>query len=348
MTVRVPACANCGSPVPVVGGQFLVNCRYCGHRYFLQNPEKPALVLQENCSLEDAKTILSRAFHQPGTDREFAGRAFLERALLYYVPFYDLCGTRAGYRKHPGNAPPAPSSLIRSLAFKPGSPLHRLSVQAEERLPVEDQTVFSSNSFQYYAPASSFMLQKLPGLDPSFLEQAVLEAKQIPFDPLELRRRGVLLAPELPPPTAETQPGGDPELVELQVRLVYLPVWELNFSFQGLIFKSYLNAADRTPLLVNSLADSTRNRAFSLSALLAFAVVLAHALRSGLNGSLMALIFFFAFAALFKLMADYLWSLFSGRFYRELLPGGLGSQIRPIRETSLKKVLASIMKRRRS
>jgi len=309
----------------------------------MRNPEKPALALKPVIDRERAQSIVTEIGRHRNTDPSFIRKARFDQATLYFCPLYDIAGTKADFRRHPRQISP-PTKPEKSPWETGFHALEFFSVFRQKN-QCQDKTVFSSSSFQFYAPANPFLLQRMPNLDLLCLENAILKAEQLPFDPLSMRRQGVLLGPDLPPPIAALAEEEKTGLIESQIRVLYFPIWEISFSHNGLVYKNYVDAIEGTPLLVQTLHDSFSNRLYSMLGLLAFALILAGTLRQASNGSLLFMLLTLGFSGLFYLMADFLWDLFSGNNMLEILPALQGLQIRKIREIPLRMIIAGLFRR---
>jgi len=292
MTVTLINCVHCGGPLPVAVGQCICRCAYCRNPYFLDQGRPPAVVLASELNADRARTAVLAALQDPRIEPGFRKRTFFERATLFYIPFNEVRGIKAGW----GTAEP-------------------------ER---GNRDSFSVVSFEYIEPANDLSALYLDVLDRNIVEAAMLKARQIPFRPVEMRRQGVVL-PATPNPFSNyTKEVPDiRDTVESHLRLVYLPVWEIAYSYRGMMFHSYCSAVDGTMIQVNGLRNHRRKLllsllgSFSLALLLGrpirFAIDLAGRVRPGLIPLLTAGLLFACAALAWALLFPYLWRLFAFR-----------------------------------
>lgn len=252
MNVSVVNCNHCGGPLPVVPGQCICRCAYCRNPYYLNLDQPPAVVLADEVDADEARDMVLKALRDPRIEPGFRARTYFERATLFYIPFSEVRGIKAGW------APNDPA--------KPGG------------------DGYSLVSFEYLEPANDLSAISLEVLDRNLVESAMLKAEQIPFQPVEMRRRGVVL-PASPPGFSR---GGNEspdfrETVETHLRIIYFPVWEIAYSYRGMVFYSYCSAVDGSLILVNGLRNHRRKLALSLLGSFSLALLLGRSVRLAIN-----------------------------------------------------------------
>jgi len=292
MTVSVINCTHCGGPLPVVPGQCICRCEYCRNPYFLDQGQPPAVVLASELDAGQARAAVLTALRDPRIEPGFRKETFFERATLFHIPFSEVRGIKAGWTAD----------------------------EAEHN----NRDAFSIVSFEYLEPANDLSALYLDVLDRNIVEAAMLKARQVPFRPVEMRRRSVVLPATLHTVTRTTaEAPGVRDTVEKHLRLVYLPVWEIAYSYRGMMFHSYCSAVDGTMILVNGLRNHRRKLSlallgsFTLALLLGrtirFAVDLVSRMRVGLLPLLTAGIALAGAAMVWAVLFPYLWRLFAFR-----------------------------------
>ncbi|HDP94199.1 MAG TPA: hypothetical protein ENN40_02435 [Candidatus Aminicenantes bacterium] len=292
MTVSLINCSHCGGPLPVVDGQRICRCAYCRNPYFLDHDQPPAVVLASELTADQARIAVLTALRDPRIEPGFRKGTFFERATLFYIPFSEVRGIKAGW--------------------------------AAAALEPTGQDAFSMVSFEYLEPANDLSALFLDVLDRSIVEAAMLKARQVPFRPLEMRRRGVVL-PATPTPIIKST-NAMPDLrdtIENHLRLVYLPVWEIVYSYRGIMFHSYCSAVDGTMILVNGLRNHRRKLSLSLLGSFSLALLLGRTIRVAVEmvGRIRSGIFFLLTAGIlvagaaltWAVLFPYLWRLFAFR-----------------------------------
>lgn len=292
MTVSLINCAHCGGPLPVVPGQCICRCAYCSNPYYLDQGQPPAVVLASELNAGQARAAVLAALRDRRIEPGFRKGTFFERATLFYIPFNEVRGIKAGW----------------------------VAADAENN----GKDSFSIVSFEYLEPANDLSALYLDVLDRNILEAAMLKARQVPFRPAKMRRRGVVL-PAMPHPVNKTtnDTPGIRDTVERHLRLIYLPVWEIAYSYRGMMFHSYCSAVDGAMILVNGLRNHRRKLSmallgsFSLALLLGrtirFAVDLVTRIRPGLFPLLTAGLILAGATLAWAVLFPYLWRLFAFR-----------------------------------
>ncbi len=292
MNAIVLNCTHCGGPLHLAPGQCLCRCPYCGHPYFLDHGLPPAVVLADELTAAEARNAVLSALRDTRIESGFRKKTFFERATLYYIPFNEVRGIKAGW-----------------IAADPQN---------------SGRDAFSVQSFEYIEPANDLSTLYLDVLDRNVVETAMLKARQVPFQPAEMRSRGIVLPAQTKPPSRPA--AGIPDLrdtIETHLRLIYLPVWEIAYSFRGMVFHSYCSAVDGAVILVNGLRNHRRKLAlsllgcFSLALLLGrtmrFALRLLFGIRFGPIPVLSAAVLLAGVTLLWAILFPYLWRLYAFR-----------------------------------
>jgi len=333
----VIGCSQCGAPLRVLPGQVVVRCPYCQGLFFYNNQTLDAVVLAPQVDAAAAKRFVLQGLRHPEVDRDFLSRSFFESAVLFFLPFREIRGVRAGKKKREKESPAADNG------FTAGPDI--IHVLGPERKQNEPGSVYVYNSFQYLA--SEFALRDFGFIDISLVEEAMLRAKQMTYDPARMRQLGVVIAPSraVSAPVAP-EPSALP-LYECTQRLVYFPVWEIAYSADGILFKNYVSALDGQCLKIQALKN---RRASVVKAVLGLAVLGITSARLGRLGVVMLPTFFqlsilLIPASLFLLLlfTPYFWQLFAFREIVDRYPGF--SEAKPIQyeENSFSRLMNRLM-----
>lgn len=302
----VLSCVSCGAPLSTLPGQFIHDCRYCGGRNYLPSEWPPVTVLRPGIDLAAAKRIVLAQLRDREVAPAFRRGSFFERATLFFLPFFEVNGIRAGKILRPPLPPPARESENESQTLG-------ISFSCNDGPAGVDQTgsvVYSYTAYSYLEPAGQAVDLDLGFIDTDRVEAMLPQAETMPFDPVALRRLGVLLPVRgLPTVPHNLGPTCLPVL-EQHVRIVYVPVWEIVYTYSGLVFKSYVTAVDGVCLQWSALRHPQRKAALSLLGLFGIGVLAGRlskmipmVLVFGL--SLMAMLVLFVGAAL--LLLPFLW-----------------------------------------
>lgn len=274
MKVNVSGCRDCGAPLPVMEGQNVTECRYCGIKSYIPRDLPPAVVLKPRVDRQKAKDSVLKELRHDEISPSFLSRSFFERAVLYYIPFFELRGIRAGFTS--------------SLPSKPPE--------------------YSYTAYAYIDKANDLSDLSLEPFDPTTVEDAIIGAEHLPFDPVEMRKKGVVLPPRNLAVLMQNQNPHARESVESHRRLVYFPVWEVGYTFRGIIFKSYVSAVDGRPLKIQGLRNHKKKLRISLFGMLALAILLGRGINSGGGPLIITAIIVLPLSAI---LFPYFWELFA-------------------------------------
>lgn len=303
MNPQVLNCKNCGGALHIVPGQCVIRCPFCGNPYCLDQELPPAVVLAVQVDEEQARERILKGLREPRIEPGFLRRTFFERATLYYVPFYEVRGVKAGWSLGEG-----------------------------------ETDTYSHVSFEYLEPANDLETLSLNVLDRSLVEAAILNACQVAFRPVEMRRRGVVLPAQ---PFRKNNVSTDHDVrhvVETHLRLVYFPMWEVAYSYRGMVFRSYCSAVDGSLITVKGLRNHRRKLGLALLGLFSLALLLGRMLKlvfvilSGVSVgpvTLLAAVGILALGGLiWGVLFPYLWRLYA--FREEIEVSGAFMVTRPV------------------
>lgn len=252
----------------------MTQCRYCGNKYYVPQDLPPAVVIKPRVDQQNARDIVLKELRHDEISSSFLSRSFFERAVLYYIPFFELRGIRAGFASSAAGKPPE----------------------------------YSYTAYDYIEKANDLSDLSLEPFDPTTVENAIISAEQLPFNPVEMRKKGLVLPPGNLAALLKNENPHARESVESHRRLVYFPVWEIGYTFRGIIFKSYVSAVDGRPLKIQGLRSHKKKLRLSLFGMLALAILLGRGINSGAGGLLIAAIFVLPLSVF---LFPYFWELFA-------------------------------------
>jgi len=288
MKVRIHSCRHCDGPLKIMESQFVVQCHYCNSRYYLKQDSPPAVVLKPEVGLKEAKNLILKALTHSSVAKGFVQNLFFEKVTLYYIPFFEIRGMKAGW-----NSP----------------------------LPTE-KGEYDFEAFDYLEKANKLNDLQIDFFDYSIVENSILNARQIAFSPVEMRKEGVIIPPESLKSLRNEHTQTSYDVVEKHFRVVYFPIWEICYSYKGIVFKSYLSAIDGKAIKIHALKSHhiklvlAIGGLFGLGTLLSrsfkLAFVMSHTPFGGF--SLLFLVLGFPFLLfLTALLFPYLWRVFAFR-----------------------------------
>lgn len=274
MKIRVSGCESCGAPLPVSEGQFVTECHYCKNKYFIPQELPPAVVLKPTISKEKARNIVLKELRDPDISKHFLQHSFYERGVLYYIPFFEVRGIRSGFT----------------------SPT-----------PTEPQE-YNYLAYEYMEKTNNLNHLDLEFFQPEAVADALISAEHIPFNPVEMRKTGMVLPSQDINLLMRNKNSNAFESVEHYLRIIYYPMWEISYSFRGIIFKSYVSGVDGKPIQIHGLRSHKKKLWIAMSGLLALAVIMGRGINAGLVGLLLAAIIGLPAAAI---LLPYFWELFA-------------------------------------
>ncbi|MCP4154804.1 MAG: hypothetical protein GY757_44190, partial [bacterium] len=163
MKVNVSVCTGCGGPLPVVEHQFVTNCLYCDSRYYVRQDMPPAVVINPGIEKETARDLVLNELHSKEIDADFIKRSASEGVTLYYIPFFEVRGLKAGLQQ----------------STDPGK-----------------QVEFSYQAYERIEKGNDLNDMALDFFDDAIVQEAIVNADTTTFNPVELRKKGVVLSPQ--------------------------------------------------------------------------------------------------------------------------------------------------------
>lgn len=305
MIPQVFGCQNCGNPVCLEEGQFIVQCPYCREKLYYPNPTLPVVVLKPLIKVNEAKILILKALRAKEVDPFFLSHSYFEKATLFFVPFFEVRGIRAGKMKKDKAIPrlnASPETLRPQATPEPGI---RRNMESE----------FIYNSFQYLERANDIRDLGIGFIDISMVEDAILNSEQMEFNPTAMRRVGVLLPITSNRPAQQESEHPALPIIEFYVRVLYFPMWEIGYSYEGILFKSYLEAVNGGIMKIQAIKNGKRNLLMALLGAFALGTLISRSLLLGFQTLAIAPLILVTFTLLagtaFLMFFPYFWQLFA-------------------------------------
>ncbi|MEN8153899.1 MAG: hypothetical protein ABFR75_07730 [Acidobacteriota bacterium] len=293
MKVEVFSCSECGGPLKVAVSQFVVSCNYCGVLYHVKQKIPPAVSIKSSITLSDAKRIVLKELKDDIIAREFLHNSFFEKGTLFFIPFIEVRG-------------------IKSKE----TPLHNSNI-------VE----FNYQAFDYIERGSDLNDLDIDFIESSLVEESLLNAEQKEFNLVEMRKSGVVLSMKNYTFFTNRERDAAESVIEKHYRIIYIPVWEINYSYKGIIFKSYVSAINGDPIKIQALKNHKKKLFYSILGLFSLGIIFSRGLKLllfsstaanlGIRGGGMFLLVLagsgIAALFLFFLLFPFLWETFAFR-----------------------------------
>ncbi len=232
-------CPSCGGTLAVAEGQRICGCRYCGRESLVLVPNAvPRYVVSGAIDRENAAVAARIALRHPEVPKIVRERARFDTVTLCYVPFFEATAVRLG------------TVFIRERV-KPPAPLGEgersrealdrwLADRGTER---EDTKVLEQDVLRIGAACE---LPEL-GVDRIGLTEVRCSGSLVrlaTFDPVALQSQAVVFAPTRPAERfleettwrMPTQHDAT-RYVEAHLKLLYYPVWQARYRFQGRLYE---------------------------------------------------------------------------------------------------------------
>lgn len=248
MKANVLSCIECGGSLKVSEGQFLTKCSYCGTDYFIDQKFPPVILIKKHIDIKNAKNIVLKKLKNKNVSKEFLKNSYFEKGTLYYIPFVEIRGIK--------------TRIITS--------------------PESDKKKFNYLAYEYVERGSELTELSISFIDMNCIEETLANAEQEKFDLVKMRKAGVVL------PVAERLLAEgradylEPDQVEHHHRIIYLPVWEINYTYRGIIFHSYISAVDGTPIEIKAMKNHRRKLLASITGIALLGILFAKLLSIGL------------------------------------------------------------------
>ncbi|MBN1355100.1 hypothetical protein JXA40_02405 [bacterium] len=245
------SCIHCGGALAPAPGQKIIRCSYCrGKNLLLHDSDLARYCVSNRLTAEDVldrvRTTIARTREQPAGP---AGKIRLMQPHLFWVPFYEISGTRlsrfltdklkqdeipfSNLRMRPPTRDWAPGRTIQPT-FR-----EQLS-RASPHKTIRDTRVILGD-FALDDPAVNLPEWNLNQIK---LSRTLRENRDCPLQPFSFRRlqrAGTVLQPDQSPQkfaqahtyvmTARTLQ--DSRILEQEISLVYYPVWRVLYSFRN-------------------------------------------------------------------------------------------------------------------
>lgn len=325
MNVKVISCMECGAPLRVVEGQFLSSCKFCNVKYYVKQDFPPAITIKDNLQLADAKKIVLDQLRNREVSKGFLSNSYFEKGTLFFIPMIEIRGVKS-------------------------------KTSSKE---ITGKSEYGYSAYDYIEHGSNLSDLEVDFIEGSILENSLLDAEQMEYNVVEMRKRGVVL-PLKPDFLLNGKENPDEHnIIERHIRIIYFPVWEINYSYSGIVFKSYISAIDGTPIKVQAIKDHRKKLFFSILGLFSIAILVARGLkflllflagsRMGI-GSGKVMVGFSLFGALItliisSLLIPYFWELFAFREIVSIRREGVESRLINYSENNLMKFLRTVLDR---
>lgn len=293
MKVEVFSCSECGGPLKVAEGQFVTNCNYCGVLYYVKQKIPPAVSFKNSITLGDAKRIVLKELNNDIIAKEFLHNSFFEKGTLFFIPFIEVRGIKS----------------------------------KEAAMYNSNKVEFSYQAFDYIERGSDLNDLDIDFIDSSLVEESLLNAKQTDFDLVQMKKSGVVLSLKSDNFLKDHESDMTANVIEKHYRIIYIPVWEINYSYRGIIFKSYISGIDGAPIKIQGLKNHGKKVFYAILGLFSLGILLSRGLKLFLFSSAAAKmgirgggLFLLVMAVggivavfLFSLLSPFLWEMFAFR-----------------------------------
>lgn len=180
--------------------------------------------------------------------------------------------------------------------------------------------------------------------DTSIAEKTIRTTEQLPFDPVEMRKKGVVFPLRNLHALLKKKDRRSPGPVGNGRRLVYFPVWEVAYRFRGIVFKSYVSAVDGTSLKIQALRCHKKKSWMSLFGMLCLAILLGRPINSGGAALVFSAVFILPVSTI---LFPYFWELFAFQEMVEIQGETVNFKEIDYPENSFKNSFKGLLKKRR-
>jgi hypothetical protein len=185
------------------------------------------------------------------------------------------------------------------------------------------------------------------------IEETLINAEQERFDLVEMRKAGVVLPVSDNLLEKDNTKYSGSELVEIHHRVIYIPVWEINYSYRGIVFHSYISAVDGILIEIKAMKSQGRKMLFSIAGLAILGILFAKLIKMGFfmlkplaNGKGISSLIIFGFAGIFIifmfiffLLFPFFWEMFAFREFLIIRRGGIESETINFEDNFLTKLM---------
>jgi len=323
MNVKVISCSECGAPLRVAEGQRISSCRFCQVKYYVKQDFPPAITVKDKVGLADAKRIVLDKLRHKEVSRGFLSNSFFEKGTLFFIPMIEIRGIKA-----------------------------RISSRE-----ISGKSEYGYTAYDYIEHGSHLTDLELDFIDSSIVENSLLDADQGEYDVNEMRKRGVVLPLKEDFDIEKRTAPEEREVVEKHVRIIYFPIWEINYSYGGIIFKSYISAIDGVPIKIQAIKNHRRKLFFSILGIFSLAILMSRGLKfiltffAGAQNGIEAgriLMWLFVLGALFvvilsSFLVPYFWELFAFREIISIRRDGVDSRLINYSDNNLIRFLRGVL-----
>ena len=307
MKVEVFSCSECGGPLKIAESQFVTKCNYCDVLYYVKQKIPPAVTIKNSITPGEAKRIVLRKLKDDIVAKEFLHNSFFEKGTLFFIPFIEVRGIKS----------------------------------KETDLNNSNQVEFKYQAFDYIERGSDLSDLDIDFINNSLVEESLLNAEQTDFNLVKMRKAGVVLALKNQNFLKTRKNDLTANVIEKHYRIIYIPVWEINYSYKGIIFKSYISGIDGAPIKIQALKNHKKKIFYSILGLFSLGIIFSRGLKLLLFSTSAAKVgikgagFFLAVMAgggliaffLFFLLFPFLWETFAFREIISIRKEGIESSL---------------------
>lgn len=325
MKVKVISCSECGAPLRVSEGQFISLCKFCNVKYYVKQDIPPAILIKDNILLKDAKKIVLDQLRNKAVSKGFLSNSYFEKGTLFFIPMIEIRGIKA-----------------RATSME-----------------ITGKNEFGYSAYDYIENGSNLSDLEIDFIEGSILEESLLNADQAEYDVIEMRKRGVVLPLKSDFRLNDKTSPEEQIVVEKHIRIIYFPVWEINYSYNGIVFKSYISAIDGAAIKVQAIKDHRKKLIFSIIGIFSLTTLFARGLKFlliymvGVKQGMSSggvLLGFLLFGALFTLMISsllipFFWEMFAFREMVSIRRDEVESKLINYSDNSLMKFLRGLIQK---
>jgi len=282
MNLELVSCKNCGSNLTFILGQKIITCPHCKTKYYIDVNFPDAINLKEKLDMYEAENIFYQSLNKnKAISRSFIKEIKIKDIDLFFIPFIETRGIKVN------------------------------QFYKNEKLEL------NYISFQQIECAND--LKDFSGLiiDPDYIEDALLKAEQIDFDPIKLRKKGNLI--EITQHILDTQKNKmlAEDFLESSIRIVYFPIWKITYVYKNIVFESYISAIDGKVFKISGIKNHKKKAGYALIGLMFAGILLPRTAKFLLFMSLSSFmlivnILIFTFILSFiSLLIPYFWELYA-------------------------------------
>ncbi|MCK5220199.1 MAG: hypothetical protein KAR14_01340, partial [Candidatus Aminicenantes bacterium] len=214
-------------------------------KYYVKQDFPPAITIKDNIQLNDAKKIALDQLRNKEVSKGFLSNSYFEKGTLFFIPMIEIRGVKS-------------------------------KTSSKE---ITGKNEYGYSAYDYIEHGSNLSDLEIDFIEGSILENSLLDADQMEYNVVKMRKRGVVLPLKSDFMLKEKGRPDEHNVIEKHIRIIYFPVWEINYSYSGIIFKSYISAIDGTPIKVQAIKDHRKKLFFSILGLFSIAILISRGLK---------------------------------------------------------------------